>query len=577
MLSELSFVIVDDDSNRIVSYRKHLIALGAESDRIWPPKNDVITVSNWREMDPHLQDLNRSECYSPGTNCVIAILDLGLRKKTDLHTDLKDIQERVATGHLADHCNMLITQHSLRPNDEAPLEGHVDLIEHWSNLSGSQSVDITRRILLSWINIALDSWSERSGRTRPIFSEGNIEVRMAEGMTISSALLDPLTLEQVGKKIAGQAEEITVDVLAGGFSETLVCNVMWTNRGSKNSAICKLAQSKEILVSEKDHHRSAMSKTETFAPFLIQTESPENINGDCWVMLISKVDGPTFEELFCVELSETDNKCGKQKNDNMKKTASFLTNCAVDIQQRSFIEIFTDRANKHLLSRVTLPLLQVQEIASHMDPTHLPYDKKEVMQQISRLIENVDQIIVPPVEHRLSAMLPVYFQHGDLHTRNLLIDSTGQLRLIDLARFREWPIGFDACRLILTIILRACDHHSFYDQYPNNLKDWWEHIQPVFAALSGTKTTKKSRKNSSHSYATISSIVACLNKISPKISREKEIDQQLVFDTIMYCLLRDAMTLCCFSDVSPFKKLLFSLIVVQCADELDLLSGRVGG
>lgn len=79
-------------------------------------------------------------------------------------------------------------------------------------------------------------------------------------------------------------------------------------------------------------------------------------------------------------------------------------------------------------------------------------------------------------------------QHGDLNPRNVILCDGNRPVLIDLARLRPWPIGYDLARLTLQLRIRLTDDRDHMDHFPEGFEQWVE--EPLGELKTTVRPTK---------------------------------------------------------------------------------------
>lgn len=85
-------------------------------------------------------------------------------------------------------------------------------------------------------------------------------------------------------------------------------------------------------------------------------------------------------------------------------------------------------------------------------------------------------------------------QHGDLNPNNILVSGRHEITMIDLARLREWPVGYDLSRLSALLRLRLTDRVQGRDWIVCNLNQWLDDEFAAFKSKVGTAWCKPSAK-----------------------------------------------------------------------------------
>jgi aminoglycoside phosphotransferase (APT) family kinase protein len=103
---------------------------------------------------------------------------------------------------------------------------------------------------------------------------------------------------------------------------------------------------------------------------------------------------------------------------------------------------------------------------------------RQTQSKIERVAERALRLVDQWDNNRVVAKKTfLVLQHGDLNPGNVLITSSEDIVLIDLARFEDWPPGYDLSRLALLLRLRLIDRTGHEDWLPYRLSNWQaEHV-----------------------------------------------------------------------------------------------------
>jgi hypothetical protein len=165
-----------------------------------------------------------------------------------------------------------------------------------------------------------------------------------------------------------------------------------------------------------------------------------------------------------------------------------------------------------------------------------------------------------------------YNQHGDLNVRNIMAGEDGQIHLIDLARFGQWPIGYDLVRLELQCMLRLVDGGGVRAVFGDRLGEWvrlWHDLE------SGRLTERKNFPGGSGAQWDPGRWL--LHEIGVRREEVVHAAGEVFAGTELrriVGLLRtyDAIKMCSYQDASWFKRLRFLLIALEEAGRSGLLS-----
>ena len=147
-------------------------------------------------------------------------------------------------------------------------------------------------------------------------------------------------------------------------------------------------------------------------------------------------------------------------------------------------------------------------------------------------------------------------QHGDFNPGNVMLTSTGDLALIDLARFGDWPPGYDLARLALTLRLRLVDRTDQLDWLPFGMMEWLEeHVADIAPDVKPSGTCKAA--------------MLCDETFRKFVQSSPEADRQTLRHGYRLGSMWDLIKIVSYQDVSQFKRL-WALF------ELDRLGGELG-
>jgi hypothetical protein len=147
-------------------------------------------------------------------------------------------------------------------------------------------------------------------------------------------------------------------------------------------------------------------------------------------------------------------------------------------------------------------------------------------------------------------------QHGDFNPGNVMLTSTGDLALIDLARFGDWPPGYDLARLALALRLRLVDRADQQDWLPFGLVHWLkEHVADIAPAARPSGTCRPA--------------MLCDESFRKFIQSSPEADREMLRHGYRLGSMWDLIKIVSYQDVSQFKRL-WALF------ELDRLASELG-
>lgn len=174
---------------------------------------------------------------------------------------------------------------------------------------------------------------------------------------------------------------------------------------------------------------------------------------------------------------------------------------------------------------------------------------KALENRMLRLLEGWDS---NPVVTRETFLV---LQHGDFNPGNVMLTSTGDLALIDLARFGDWPPGYDLARLALTLRLRLVDRADQQDWLPFGLRHWLkEHVAAIAPDANPSGTCRAA--------------MLCDESFRKFIQRSPEADREILRHGYSLGSMWDLIKIVSYQDVSQFKRLWALLELDRLASEL---------
>jgi len=151
---------------------------------------------------------------------------------------------------------------------------------------------------------------------------------------------------------------------------------------------------------------------------------------------------------------------------------------------------------------------------------------------------------------------PCWYQHGDLNVRNVMVARDGRLRVIDWARYQEWPAFYDLCRLELQTLRRVLQSTGASEFFPEELKGWYERWERIRDGSGGEPASGAGEP------------ALAFSELRKDCATEWGIAESEMWRVTRLLWLFDAMKICSYQDAGPFIQLLFLWVCDDCAAAL---------
>jgi hypothetical protein len=413
------------------------------------------------------------------------------------------------------------------------------------------------RVLDYYLQAAAESWTKRTGR-KPSVPREDYRITDSPGARAVNAALPQYGINYLVRTEARTWTHVTVRALTGGFSGAHLLRIDGSDDNAPRSVVCKIAREKTLLEQEIKRAREAMRAYQNNLgpppPYL--NALPNEIgDGVAWYIVQAAVPGDSVEAIIAG--AETINQ--REMDIVLDYAQTFASTQKPEwVSEHSVLpalQMEEQDLERFETSQKRLSLLA--EMATDQGFLADPLMVDAVITRFGDLFRDWSS----QVEQRFE-LVPHLEQHGDFNARNVLV-SGGRVQLIDFARYRGWPVGYDLTRFELQLLLRGVDAFSGRDEFPRWLPDWtrlWEAVRP-------SDPDSTSAVEVAERYQTLRAVIDKVARIrhdsmitlAPEWSDEHR--RRLV------ALLRtfDAVRICSYQDASTFKQLWFLQIAMHSA------------
>jgi hypothetical protein len=150
-------------------------------------------------------------------------------------------------------------------------------------------------------------------------------------------------------------------------------------------------------------------------------------------------------------------------------------------------------------------------------------------------------------------------QHGDLHPRNVLVPEPGRVVLIDPARLKPWPVGYDLSRLATMLRVRLVDSRNHHDWVNSDIRAWG---QEAFCNIDAATSPDSSL---------CPSAVYCDQAFRRIVEFWPSEHRETLRRGYRLGTLWDLIKVMSYQDLSPFKKVYAMLACWRLAKEIGYL------
>lgn len=572
MVGRLKFVVIENSKETlydIVDILKKAKFDGFEVVEIWPSvdiQNSLFT--SWDSAWEKIADL-RHIGFDPDRSCVILLLDIALGRKTQaIEEGVAAIRRRLNKPNFEEFVKIAVTDYA--PNAKALLDYGLDHVIFKDNLIGfSSGMGSSRRRSVEFLEFsirnALVRWRARTGRIVDIPANRNVRLLDSPGARRVEIGLGREALDLLASRIAADWDGVEFDVLSGGYSGAFLLRA--SDSHGSHQVVCKIGNSHAVLKQEVECWK-LMLATPAFANLAVQMDSEiYPLIDDIEFIKQASIIGPTFEDAVLLSISRV--LAGKetlgQAGEMVKSVLGPIARACAETTSQSIdscprFDLNSVDIERFVSSREVLAGLRDQCVARGFLCDHDWHHRAA--------IEAFDDCVVAKWGHLLMRTgkfpIMVALQHGDLNPRNVLVWQ-GSPRLIDFARFGEWPVGYDLVRLELQILLRVMGTHQGMDVFPNYLVKWLRVWTEIEAECIGNATMDV--ESSGVLGLVLNNIVEAMKTLRTAFPGTQEDFQKHI--SLVRCF--DAIKMCSYQDASSFKQLFFLLVALKSARKAGLI------
>lgn len=540
-LCDMHYIVIENHLTHLTGILSLLKKIEIPSTNIWPstPSTQGL-IKSWEIAAERIQEL-RQAGFDPASKPIMVLLDILLTDEDAGAANLSEFQ--IQASSLDGYCKVVISQlvDIMSPTLAQYCHGQIskDLL---AQKDSSEKLNSFRQKLEGAVRL----WRRNDGASlvasRSVCRiDESLEWYLLEskfGQELVTDLYDILP-------DAGEIE--SVRALTAGYSGAGVVRVDYLQpSGQSRCVIAKISTDKDELQGELDKVRTAAISGGHFGARVIPSHDMgvRPLGSKNHAALYPAIEGKMLDDWL---MAPPKGSKAKQTYKTLKESLSgFLLDCPSNREIASnpihhFRLTDIDRARVHATLNTFVSYgkqLSNRDIdeAAHVSAT-------EISKQIAVIADSWSDFVASVLN---GSSLPVYEQHGDLHPRNILVQKDGSIRLIDLARFRVWPIFYDVARLELQLMRRLFDERNYGDWFPDRLVAWMKFWR------SKTATNETHPCNSP-----CKDILATLKSVRKRIADEDRHTPDKVYEL---CQLFDILKMMSYQDMSIHKRFWFAAI-----------------
>ncbi|KAA0675752.1 hypothetical protein DS843_30215 [Roseomonas genomospecies 6] len=341
-----------------------------------------------------------------------------------------------------------------------------------------------------------------------------------------------------------------VEALTGGYSGAYV--VRFIEESGKQELVVKLSKDKTLLQEEARKWQDAVAST-AFNGILNNAFNVKEIGGISY-MVMASARGPTLEERT---------KTGTPKSGMALDTLLELgISAAANLHRIQPCPLMALEPRSVQAFNAALPgLLNLRDGCARRDLLPPDFPTREAIELFATTV--VDQWNARLRDQGLDSPITVP-QHGDLNPRNIIIPPSGPPQLIDLARFGEWPVGYDLLRLELQLLLRLLGTKQGDESFPDQLGSW--------AALWDSIERRMPEGSEPAVPASLLDVLRAIANARGRMYAALQGKQPDAAKTTAAMRCFDALKMACYRDATDFKRLLFLYIAIRSARAANLMA-----
>lgn len=525
------FYIIDDREN---DHTYIWAAVKAAFPDATFPVPEGSTFSNWRSAADYLRsvkdDIERDEAIllldmSLGEGDAEAQVDEGIRRARTLRLQFPSA--------IIIACTQYDRSVAAKVRGDNPFHG-VFAKEEWRALPDAERPSYVRTII-----------EEARPRSRSLIGVMSDKTSFDDSLGLRSfcAAFGDHALDELVVRFANVSDKIHVRALTGGLSGAFLFEVTTIGEHGRGSRIVKLARDREMIENEVKGFATHVSALGELATILLPPVG-EIRTLPCGAFYLQQiaVDG---EDLL--HLVRRDRASGTSA---VRKYVEVLASCvteAISPHNRVRCDPLADAFAFTLLDleRVRVSAEFLAGFGPRLVDAGL-WPDEITPEAAAELLSDLAVAWRAKALPFLRLKTPVSAQHGDAHLANVLQTTSGQLRLIDIARVGVWPTGYDMSRAAIQARLRLLDYAGYNDYMPERFRAWFSDTMDDSngASLAGEFT-------------------GAFNKVIAGSVYEKQLSTAFTVGTLW-----DLLKIASYSDISSLKRVWAMLSAVLIAKTL---------
>ncbi|MBK9241036.1 MAG: aminoglycoside phosphotransferase family protein [Acidobacteria bacterium] len=443
----MTIVIIEDKQDDYLLL-VDLIREAFPGSTILPDQGEHSVFSDWSEVPAFVSKIQDDD--------VLVCMDLALQE-ADYHDVLRGVEKGSRLRIMKPAWTIVAytrwgSRAKLVPDYRATFNGMIDKAEI-DPLRREQRIEYVRRTIARAIG-------QRSQR---LFPKGGVRVVDSLGMRLFFAAFGEDELTEIIANEASGWEDITVRALSSGYSGAFML-LLSSGEGTRKSVIVKLAKADATIQDEIEAPNRYLKEL-------------GHLNGILGSLNPEKV-----------HLRESGVYYRQAHVDGTSLLDAVLTSADPAALVRPVAELCTQVRGADLAAcglsaagdHFRLTALDISRFETSAAFLQTLWEAMREEGMMDGVVEGPDEVVSALLTHivnwadweMLRTTVRTAVQHGDMNPRNVMLRKDGRVVLIDLARLRPWPVGYDLSRLSLMLRLRTVDYSSRREYLPGAVQLW---------------------------------------------------------------------------------------------------------
>jgi Phosphotransferase enzyme family len=518
----MTIVVIDNRENELV----RLLSLLKEAftgSTVLPElvSNGARTFSDWADVQDYLKTIADDDA--------LLFLDLGLREE-DIPDALRGLEQGEIIHALRPRWKLVAyTRFGVRIKGEARFkdcfDGCVDKGEI-DPLSREKRIDLLRQRLASLVMGNLGN-----------IQRSSLRIIDSLGMRVFEAAFGADTIREIAEKEAADWHNTSIESLTSGHSGAFMLSLRGVTKEGPKALVLKVAKHVDVIQHELHALQVFMPQLGAFTGHLSSLDNEERQLSNAVYYRQAFIEGQPLLQLLLKNTS--------RKNELLLKPILQLCKSVIDnvplgeCGVKTAGEVFELTAIDRDRFKDSLELAEGITITLQsrgLWPRGVVGPKK-VTADLIRVCEEWQTTMC----HDLS--LWTVLQHGDFNPTNIIVREPGSFVLIDLARFKPWPIGYDLARLALMLRLRLVDAVGCGEWFPDKLTGWCEE-----------NPASVSERHVGVEIPVCAEALLCDREFDRVIAKYKPQERKLLRRGYQVATLWDLIKVVSYQNITPFKR-----------------------